>query len=270
MKFLREFCACIAGILLFSYSSLAFAGAWTLDPNTRNVISTTIIDRADQVFGPDIVGSNPNFSKFESGLYIEQGIAEGITLIGQSALQTVSFNNGVEQVSFNGFGNSSLGIRYGLSRSDKQVVSVELHGVVSAGGEDVPDGDLGRGGLSIDARILYGRNFKLAGKPGFLDVQLGIRPRLNSDPLEWRSDISAGVRLNDKLMVIGQSFYTQSNGTVRDPLDPVFATESLKGQLSLVYWAKPKLGLQFGAFTTLAGRNVVKEEALVLGIWQRY
>lgn len=260
----------MTGVFFLFYSPLAFAGAWTLEANTRHVISTTIIDRADQVLGPDVMGTNPNFSKFESGLYIEQGIAEGITLIGQSALQTVSFNNGVEQINFNGFGNSSLGLRYALKRSDKQVVSVELHGVVSAGGEDVPDGDLGRGGLSIDARILYGRNFTFAAKPGFVDLQLGIRPRLNSDPLEWRSDISAGLSLNDELMVLGQSFYTRSDGTVRDPLDPVFATESLKGQLSIVYWVKPKFGLQFGAFTTLAGRNVVKEEALVLGVWQRY
>ena len=71
-------------------------------------------------------------------------------------------------------------------------------------------------------------------------------------------------------MILGQGFYTQNNGTLRDPLDPVFSTKSLKGQVSVVYWLKPKYGIQLGAFTTLAGDNVVREEALIFGLWQRF
>jgi len=226
---------------------LAFAGAWTLEPKTRQVISTTIIDRANSVFGPDIDSDdNPNFSKFESGLFIEQGLTSRVTLVGQSSFQTVSFNNGVEQISFNGFSNSSIGVRYGLVRTDKKSIAIEFHGILSGGGEDVPDGDLGRG------------------------VQFAGRTRLNSDPVEWAIDATAGIHVSKKLLVLTQGFYTQNDGTLRDPFDPVFATRSLKGQLSAVYWFKPKLGLQIGGFKSLLGRNVVDEEAIILGVWQRF
>lgn len=271
MGLLRYIFILCLGSILFLLSELAHAGAWTLEPKSRQIISTTIIDSADSVFGPDI-GENddPNFSKFESGLYIEQGLTSRVTLVGQSSYQTVSFNNGVEQINFDGFGNTSLGVRYGAYRTDKQVFSFEIHGVLNGGGEDVPDGDLGRGGVSVELRGLYGRNIKVGNKSGFFDVQLGVRSRFNGDPTEWRSDATAGLQLSEKILVLGQGFYMQNDGTLRDPFDPVFPTKSLKGQISAVYWIRPKYGLQFGAVKTLWGENVVDEEAIILGLWQKF
>jgi len=193
-----------------------------------------------------------------------------VTLVGQSSFQTVSFNNGVEQISFNGFSNSSIGVRYGLVRTDKKSIAIEFHGILSGGGEDVPDGDLGRGGAALELRALYGRNINWGEKSGFAEVQFAGRTRLNSDPVEWAIDATAGIHVSKKLLVLTQGFYTQNDGTLRDPFDPVFATRSLKGQLSAVYWFKPKLGLQIGGFKSLLGRNVVDEEAIILGVWQRF
>lgn len=266
----RQLGAILAFCFFFIAAPPALAGAWTLEPKTRQVISTFIIDRADSVFGPDIeTDQNPNFSKFESGLFIEQGLTPRVTLVGQSAFQTVSFNNGVEQVNFNGFSNSSLGLRYNLYRSDKEAVSVEAHGIINGGGEDVPDGDLGRGGTSVELRGLYGRNLKLFEKTGFAEIQLAGRSRLNDDPFELRADGTVGLHLTDKTLILAQGFYMRNDGTLSDPLDPVFATSSFKAQLSLVYWIKPKRGIQIGGFKSLQGRNVVDEEGLIFGIWQR-
>ena len=255
-----------------SFNALpAHAGAWTLDPKSRLIISTTIIDRADRTFGPDSnEDEDPNFNKLETGLYIEQGLTPKITLIGQSSFQTVSFNNGSEQVDFNGFGNSSLGVRYGVYKSNKQVVSVEAHGIINGGGEDIPDGDFGRGGVSIEVRGLYGRNLKLGSKPAFVDFQVAARSQLNENPDQWRTDLTAGIQVTDKILLLGQGFYKENNGSLEDPFDPIFSTKSLKGQISAVYWFRPKYGLQLGAFKTLWGENVVDEEALVLGFWQKF
>ena len=252
-------------------SSFAYAGAWTLDPKERLLISTTIIDRANSTFGPAVdEDTDPNFNKFETGLYIEHGLTPKVTLVGQSSFQTVSFNNGVEQVDFNGFGNSSLGVRYGVYKSVKQVVSFEAHGVISGGGEDIPDGDLGRGSASVELRGLYGRNIKLGKVPAFIDFQVAGRSRFNNDPIKWRSDLTGGLNLSDKFLLLGQGFYTQNDETLEDPFDPVFSTKSLKGQVSAVYWVRPKYGIQIGAFKTLWGENVVDEEALIIGLWQKY
>lgn len=249
----------------------AAAGAWTLERGAGQTISSIIIDRADRQFGPDLDREqSPNFSKFESSLYSEYGLRSNITLVGRAAYQTVSFDNSVEQISFDGFGNVSLGVRYGLYKSDKDVISVEVHGIINGGGEDIPDGDFGRGKTSVEFRALYGRNVKLGRKNGFFDAQFGLRPRLNNDPLEWRADISGGVQISDKLSFITQGFYMQNNGTNRNPLDPVLPTKSLKAQSSLVYWYKPKHAVQLGAFKTLWGENVVEEEALLIGLWQRF
>ena len=271
MGIFHRFYACLIGAVLSSYAPMAVAGAWTLEPKARQIISTTLIDRADSSFGPDLdEDADPNFSKIESGLYIEQGLTPRVTLVGQSAYQTVSFNNGVEQTTFNGFSNSSIGLRYGVLETEKHAFSIEFHGIINGGGEDVPDGDLGRGGSSLELRGLYGRNIKLFGKTGFAEIQFAGRKRLNDDPLEILSDGTIGLQLSEKLVLLTQGFYIQNDGTLSDPTDPVFATRSLKGQASLVYWLKPKVGLQFGAFTTLAGRNVVNEEALLFGLWRKF
>ena len=255
-----------ATLILFTQPSSAWAGAWTLDPGKSQIISSVIIDRADSQFGPDLDRDmSPNFTKFETGLYSEYGLLPNLTVIGQFAYQTVSFNNGVEQTNFDGFGNISLGFRYGLYTSDKQVASVEVHGIVNGGGEDIPDGDFGRGNVSVEFRGLYGRNIKLGSKNGFLDAQFAVRPRLNNDPLEWRADLGAGVQLSDKILVLGQGFYTQNNGTDRNPFDPVLPTKSIKAQVSAVYWLRSKYGVQIGAFKSLWGENIVDEEALLFG-----
>lgn len=253
------------------FTPIASAGAWTLDRGAGQSISSVIIDRADDQFGPDLDSEqSPNFSKFETNLYAEYGLLANITLIGRATYQTVSFNNGTAQTQFDGFGNVSLGARYGLYKSDKEVVSAEIHGVINGGGEDIPDGDFGRGNTSVELNLLYGRNVKFGSKNGFIDAQVGVRPRLNDDPLEWRADMSAGVQLNEKILLITQGFYTQNNGTNRNPLDPVLPTKSLKAQASIVYWYKPKYAVQFGAFKTLWGENIVSEEALLIGLWQRF
>jgi len=266
----RMWGACFSLISL-CFAPTAMAGAWTLDPGKKQIISTVVIDRADRQFGPELDrNQSPNFSKFESSFYGEYGLRPNLTIIGQAAYQTVSFNNGVDQTNFDGFGNVSLGVRYGLHRSDKQVVSAEIHGIINGGGEDIPDGDFGRGDVSIEFRGLYGRNVKLGGKYGFIDAQFGLRPRLNNDPLEWRANIGAGIQVSDKLLLLGQGGYTQNNGTDRNPFDPVLPTKSIKAQASFVYWLRPKYGIQIGAFKTLWGENVVDEEALLIGLWQRF
>jgi len=271
VKYRRLQLFCYLAIFIICFTSKAFAGAWTLDRGAGQSISSVIIDRANSQFGPDLDSEqSPNFSKLETSLYTEYGLRSNITLIGRAAYQTVSFNNGTAQTQFDGFGNVSLGVRYGLYKSDKEVVSAEIHGVINGGGEDILDGDFGRGNTSIELTVLYGRNVKFGSKSGFLDTQVGLRPRLNNDPLEWRADMSAGVQLNDKLLLITQGFYTQNNGTDRNPLDPVLPTKSLKAQASLVYWYKPKYAVQFGAFKTLWGENIVSEDALLLGLWQRF
>ena len=69
---LRYIVSCFFFIGLGLNGSVAYAGAWTLDPKERQSISTVIIDRADRVFGPDVDADvNPNFNKFETALYID-------------------------------------------------------------------------------------------------------------------------------------------------------------------------------------------------------
>lgn len=271
MKTIRLFIVGCCILFLLCNAPSVLAGAWTLDRGKTQVISSVIIDRANRQFGPDLEqDDNPNFSKFESGLYTEYGLLSNVTAIGQLSYQTVSFNNGIEQTQFDGFGNISLGLRYGVIKTDNQVVSAEVHGIINGGGENIPDGDLGRGNFSIEIRGLYGRSIKLGSKNGFIDAQLAVRPRLNNDPIEWRADLGAGVQLSDKVLLLAQGFYKQNNSTDRNPFDPVLATKAIKAQASVVYWLRPKYGLQLGAFKTVWGENVVEEEAVLFGLWQRF
>jgi len=249
---------------------ISHAGAWSLPEGKGQIISTTTYDQADRFFDREGKLRSPaTFSKIDTTLFIEHGLSERFTLVGATAYQDVDYigRNGREQ--FSGFGESQIGLRYQAYRTDKSVGSVQLSYIVATNGENIPDADLGNGADSFEIRGLLGRSFNIIDKPAFADIQGAWRHRSGNNPDEWRGDITIGVRPSPKILIMGQVFYVH-NGSRDMVIDRILSNESLKLQGSLVYDWKPNRSVQIGAFQTIAGRNVVQEKAVFIGVWQRY
>jgi protein XagA len=119
-------------------------------------------------------------------------------------------------------------------------------------------------GEQIDLRLLYGTSFKLFGHNGFADVQIAQRwidhPRPNETPI----DLTAGLWLTKRAMVMLQSFNIVSAGDARPPYTYY---RSHKLELSYVRRLSRHWSLQMGAFYSPAGQNALAERGITISLW---
>ena len=231
------------------------------------------------------------FEKLDSTLYIEYGLTDILTLVGNTTLQDVSFTSSEGPQFFRGFATSKLGLRYGIKTNSRWKLAVQPSLVIPAGGEAVPDGDLGLGGFGGELRLLAGRPLMLGDRPGFVNAEAAYDLRSDGAPRQITADLTLGVKLFEHVQFISQGFYRHTNDALFES-DAVLANESLKLQASLVV-DLPKLrlkkkpagddapeeanidparrtSLQLGVFQTVAGRNIVREQGVLMTLWNKF
>lgn len=246
------------------------AGAWPMPVGKGQVISTTVSDRASRAYDETwALSREVEFSKFDSQFYWEHGVTPKITFLGTTAYQDVDFESREGQTSVQGFGNSTLGLRYQIFAKNRTVAAVQGRYVWAGKGENITDADLGRGGNGVEFTALAGQSFKVLGREGFVDLQSSWTIRGGNAPHSFKDDITVGLHLTPRLQVIGQGFYSQT-GSELIGFDRILANESFKLQGSFVLKRSKKTSVQFGVFRTVIGRNTVQEVGTFAGVWRRY
>ncbi|MBV9903696.1 MAG: hypothetical protein JO346_03850 [Alphaproteobacteria bacterium] len=119
-------------------------------------------------------------------------------------------------------------------------------------------------GKQEELRLLYGTGFKLYDRDGFFDLQIAQRgidhPRPNETPI----DLTGGLWINSKTMVMAQSFNIISAG---DALPPYTFYRTHKLALSVVQKLSRHWSLQVGAFYSPAGQNALVERGVSVSLW---
>lgn len=249
---------------------LAYAGAWALPQGEGQIISTTVHDTANQAYDDKWkLTRDVNFAKVDSRFFMEHGLTSKLTLVLETAIQDVDYTSRDGRTKVQGLGNSAMGARYQFFKKGKHVTAIQGTFILAGNGENISDADLGRGGNGLELRALYGRSFKALKRDGFVDLQAAWIYRSGQSPDSYKSDISLGINATKNIQLIGQAFYSKTNGQVLG-IDRVLSNESLKLQASLVRKTSEKRSYQVGVFQTVAGRNIVKEKAVIFGVWQRY
>jgi hypothetical protein len=257
--------------LLFAVSCVqAHAGAWTLKKHHWQIISDFEVARAS--FGYD-AHARPHapikFDKTYSRTFAEWGWNDRLTLVVAPEYSTaVSAWNGGAPVTAIDMGLEG-GARYRLS---------DAFGVLSlqatlkyAGPFDLSHGPIqkydsnGRGATrSEEARLLYGTSYKLFGRDGFVDAEAAERFITAPRPNETAIDLTAGLWLGSKTMVMAQSFNTISGGDAQAPF--TYFREN-KLELSVVRCLTERWSVQLGVYAAPAGQNTVAEQGIALSIW---
>lgn len=276
---------------LFMSADICGAGAWTQSKGEGLIISGTSFNQANLAFDNEGKLRTPvDFEKIDSTFFAEYGLTNNWTIVGSTALQDISYTSSQGPQRYSGFATSKLGLRYGLKSNSAWVFALQPSLVVPAGGEAVPDGDLGLGGFGAEMRILAGRAINFGTKPGFINAEAAYDARSGGAPRQITADLTLGVNLTEKLQLIGQGFYRHTNDSVFER-DVVLANESLKLQGSLVFSLpqirlfKSKLGddeaprvdaktgrtsLQIGVFQGVAGKNIVREQGAIITLWNTF
>lgn len=264
--------AVLALALLAASSTAAHAGAWTLKKHKWQIISQFEIAHAGRGYDGHASADAPiRFDKRYSKTLAEYGLNDRITLVLAPEYSTaISAWNGGAPVQAIDMGMEA-GARLRLSDAFG-IMSVQAT-LKYAGPFDLSHGpiqkydSIGRGATRTEeVRLLYGTGFKLFGRDGFADVEAAERFITVPRPNETDIDLTAGLWLGTKTMVMAQSFNVISGGGARPPYT-YFREHKL--ELSLVRCLSDRWSVQIGAFVAPMGQNTVAEQGFMLSLWNR-
>lgn len=277
--------ACVIVLMAAMAAMPARAGAWLYPEGAGQVIVTTTFADARNAY--DASGRlirTPSYRKFETRAYIEHGVADGVTFVGEAGymdfrgaanssdyLQTLlaEAKAGLPLTPqqpagphYAGFGIGAAGARVRILEYGPYVLSLETSlRAASAPARRFLDM---RDAVQVDARVLVGRATEIFGMQGFIDAQFGYRSRgQNGD--EARADLTYGLRPLPQVLLLAQSFTALTPRGGRAGL-----VASQKFQLSGVYDLTPAVSVQVGAVAALSGVNSPAERGLISAVWWRY
>jgi hypothetical protein len=244
----------------------ALGGAWTLPQGSGQAVLTVTASSANSAFDGSGLTPTPRYNKLEMQGLIEYGITDRFTVMAAPGLQHVDIDAPTD-ARRTGLGTTELGGRYRLLQADSWVVSGQATLRLPGTNDTSNPAAIGYTGVETDIRGLVGYGFALRGLPAFVDLQLAQRFRSSGPPDELRADATFGLQVAPQWLLLAQSFNVVSEGAGAAP----FASYAYsKLQLSAVYSLTAAVSLQFGGFTTYAGRNALQENGVIFGAWYRY
>jgi hypothetical protein len=252
-------------VALAAAPSPAYAGAWTLPAGKGQIIGSLLgwLGQGPSSGAP----SASRESKVAAQTYLEYGLVERLTLLGQLSAERYALLAPPTRDVYAGLGYSGAGLRARLWSDDAWVFSMEASVYASGASDPRRPAQAGDTGPAVDMRALVGRNLMLYGVPAFVDGEAGYRVRTRGPPSEWHADLTLGIAWTPRVQILLQLFNTMS-----DRADGArFASwESYKGQLSVVYALDAEWSLQLGGFATLHRRNVNSENGVLVAVWRRF
>ena len=252
---------------LMSHATAAFAGAWTLDQGTGQLIAVATAMQSSSYFTTgSALQSIPHYNKDEAQALIEYGITNWFTAIIQPSLQHVDIAPPFSGTR-TGLGYTDVGGRARIWSDASWVVSGQVTFREPGTFDKTNTAAIGYTDPEVDVRGLVGYSFKAWELPAFIGVEVAQRFRLGGPPDEFRTDITFGIRPMERWLLLVQSFNVTSEGA------GTWGYGSFgyyKAQLSAVYAVTPAVSLQFGGYSTYWGRNALQENGLVVGGWYRF
>lgn len=269
MFHVRSKVAALFGFGFLLAPAAAHAGAWTLSEGTGQAALIGTLSQASQIFDwKGNVTSAPRYTKFELQGLLEYGVTDRLTVMLLPGFQHVDIDM-PGNPNRTGLGYTEFGARYQLFSGTNWVFSgqgtVRVPGTFDNGNPAA----IGYTGLETDIRAMFGYSFAVAGMPAFVDLQAAQRFRFGGPPDEFRFDATFGLRPAPNWLLLAQVFNVVSEGAGEAPFFPT-SYNYHKLQLSVVYDLTPRWAIQFGGFTTFAGRNALQENGVLLGTWYKF
>lgn len=258
-------------VLVWSFAQIAHAGAWNLPKNEGQFIVTGAFTRGNSIFDDDGNREEANFSKTETRMFFEHGLAKRWTLTANSALQMSQFQSNQSAFDFDDFDDTEFGLRYQIKRKQGFALSVQASYIIDGGPADNIL-DIGGSRDLVELRALWGQSYETKRWGDvFFDAQLAGRLRVNGGGGydSTRADLTLGYKPSSKWFIFLQNF-----GTLREAETDLGFTVpeqvQFKSNISFGYNYKPNRAVQIGYSETLFGRNIVKERGLFVSTWLKY
>jgi hypothetical protein len=250
----------------------ANAAAWTQPRGTWQTISGVILSDADTSFDGGGHAVTPAlFERVLATTDTEYGLTNRLTLLARTETAYVHTRNGTAPaftVTDNAFEG---GARFGLLRrlgwlAKDDVLSVEVSARKAGAFNFAYSANATAGGEDAGVRLLYGSGFRWGGHNGFVNLEAGERWLSRPRPDQSILDLTAGLWLDRRWMVMAQSFNLVSGPATA----PYVRFRTHKLEVSAVWRMSRRLSLQAGAFFSPAGQNALDERGLCLSLWSDF
>ena len=243
----------------------AFAGAWTLPAGDTQIISGVTISSAKSSFDNSGGATPIFFRKYMVSAYAEHGISDDVTLIfAPEFVKATEQLPGQAPVRANDFA-AQAGAR--LLLDDSFGVSSIQATYKSAGAFDMSVSAHKENGSEFEFRALYGTNFTVFGRDGYVDLEVAQRIIGGARPNETPIDLTVGLHVWHDYTVIAQSFNIIADGDGRPPFRYY---RSHKIELSLLQRLWGNVYLESGAFISPLGQSSLVERGADASIWVQF
>lgn len=255
------------GIVAAFCAEPAAAGALLMDEGAGQIIVTSTFAEANKAY--DRRGHlirTPSYGKFEAAGYVEYGVTNWLTVIGEGSAFDFNGSGSAYPVEpaphYAGAGLGVIGGRIPLGDVAGVHFSAQasLRVASEAAGQfldfKVP--------TQADFRVQALRGFEIFGLPAFVEAQLGYRTRGQGGD-EIRADLTLGLRPEPELLLMAQSFSAFTPGA-----NAFGGYAAQKFELSGVYDLNPVWSLQLGALAAPTGVNSPAEKGLLTAVWRRF
>lgn len=259
---------------LVGVAGQAQAAAWTLPEGDSQLIVTNGYFSSDTY--KDHRGDSqtqPTYRKYESQLYLEHGLQDGLTLGASVPVFSASQRILNQSESAMGLGDIELFARQRIFQNQDFIFSLQpLLKIPGFYNEDDPLA-IGRHQFDAELRALLGGNFG-EGDRHYWNMEAAYRHRMEAPGDEWRIAAALGFRVAEDWQLISEMFGTfavdGAGGSAPILLNNTADYDLLKLQLSALYWYSPQWGLQLGANHSAYARNTGEGQTYFMAIWYRF
>ena len=206
------------------------------------------------------------YTKREASTYIEYGLTNWLEVIAKPDFVSTTLA-GSPGGRYTGFGTSELGAQARLLAFGPAILAVQGTFQLPATSRESNLALIGNTARNTDARALLGVGFALGSWPSFLDAEAGYRMRSAHAPDEVHVDLTVGTRPRPDILLLVQSFTTLPTS----PGVPFFPRSSYSNmEVSGVYDINLHWSAQLGVFTTIDGRDALRERGTDVSLWYRF
>lgn len=264
-------------LLFFTYASIAQAGAWTLPEGQGHSISQFHYYATDSYVD---AGGNASqrtpYKKMSLYQHLEYGLEDDLTLGMSVEAHHVETKLDVipraERTS-NGLGNTSVFLRQSIHETEASVASVQGTVILPVPAKEFPN--LGHDRMDAEIRTLYGFKPDWFDAEDYVNLKAAYRYRGGDAEDQWRFELAGGFKKDEdsSWVYMPQAFITVPVGSVsggNQEFDASDDYEQVTVQFSTLYKFTDDLGLQFGAYQEIYGRNTGQGRGQFAAIWHSF
>jgi protein XagA len=272
-------CFVLATLYFHLFPSNALAGAWTLPARRGQAILTFSMFETSRTY--DAAGVTRAFTdggRFRQVIlnpYMEYGLTSRNTLVLNTQVPFLDFNNDFGAQHSAGLGDTEIGLRRRVNSPDSPwAISTQFavkFPLYPADRNPAP----GNHQDDVELRVMVGRGMTLLSRHAFWDWQLAYRSRFGAPADQVRSDLTVGVDMAPRLMAMAQVFSIRGmrNGQPVDAISNPNARSDFdlyQCRLTMVFRVATEVRLQAGWNGALAGRNTGRGNTAILALWKDF